>query len=147
MGEIKYFLNKQKGTEEARPIMLSYHFNGQRLFYFTGKKAHEDHFKPKQKSPVTAGEDRATINGLLKIIRDTIGEIENKAKAGGKPLTADLIREGLNEKIKAKPKELIEPTKMTLKKYFDLYLAEIPDKINMRTGINYLRPCHRNTQT
>ena len=134
MGEIKFFLNKQKGTIKARPIMISYNFNGQRLFYYTGKKAHEDHFNPESNSPVTAGEDRVTINGLIKIIRGTIGEIENKAKAGGEPLTAEMIREGLNEKIKSKPKEIVEPAKMTLKKYFDLYLEEMPNKINMRTG-------------
>lgn len=134
MGEIRYFLNKSKGTPETRPIMLSYHFNGQRLFYYTGKKADQDHFNPEAKSPVTSGEDRVTINGLLKILRATIGEIENKAKAGGEPLTADYIRSGLNEKIKAKPKTLIVPNKITLLKYFDMYLKEMETKINMRTG-------------
>ena len=132
MGEIRYFLNKSKGTKEKRPIMLSYHFNGQRLFYFTGKKANEDNFNPDKKSPVTAGEDRLNINNLLKIIRDTIGEIENQSKAGGEPLSVEILRNGLNERIKAKP-QIIEE-KMTLKKYFDVYLAEMPSKINIRTG-------------
>ncbi len=132
MGEIRYFLNKSKGTKESRPIMLSYHFNGQRLFYYTGKKANEDMFDPDKKSPVTSGDERLNINSLLKTIRDTIGEIENKAKAGGDPVTANLIREGLNEKIKAKPQNKADI--VTLTKYFDLYIAEIPNRINQRTG-------------
>ena len=132
MGEIRYFLNKSKGTKESRPIMLSYHFNGQRLFYYTGKKANEDMFDPDKKSPVTSGDERLNINSLLKTIRDTIGEIENKAKAGGEAVTANLIRDGLNEKIKAKPQNKADT--ITLVKYFDMYIAEIPNKINQRTG-------------
>jgi integrase len=132
MGEIRYFLNKSKGTKESRPIMLSYHFHGQRLFYYTGKKADEDHFFPDKKSPLSSGEDRLNINSLLKIIRDTIGEIENQAKAGGEPVSAEMIRNGLNEKIKGKPQNKEEI--ITLTKYFDIYLAEMPNKINLRTG-------------
>jgi len=132
MGEIRYFLNKSKGTKESRPIMLSYHFNGQRLFYYTGKKANEDMFDPDKKSPVTSGDERLNINSLLKTIRDTVGEIENKAKAGGEAVTAKLIRDGLNEKIKAKPQNKADT--VTLTKYFDEYIAEIPNKINQRTG-------------
>ena len=132
MGEIRYFLNKSKGTQESRPIMLSYHFNGQRLFYYTGKKANEDMFDPDKKSPVTSGEDRLNINSLLKTIRDTIGEIENKAKAGGEALTAELIRSGLNAKIKAKPQTKVDV--ITLTKYFDIFIDEMRNKINRRTG-------------
>jgi integrase len=132
MGEIKYFLNKNKGTEENRPIMLSYHFNGQRLFYYTGKKAHEKQFDPTKKKPVTGGDDRLEINELLKTIRDTIGAIENKAKAGGAPVTAEMLRNGLNDTVKARPQK--KEDIITLKKYFDIYLAEMPNKINLRTG-------------
>jgi integrase len=132
MGEIRYFLNKSKGTKESRPIMLSYHFNGQRLFYYTGKKANEDSFDPDKKSPVTSGDERLNINSLLKTIRDTIGEIENKAKAGGEPVTANLMRDGLNERIKAKPQNKADT--VTLTKYFDIYISEIPNRINQRTG-------------
>ena len=132
MGEIRYFLNKHKGTPENRPIMLSYHFNGQRLFYFTGKKADENQFNPDLKSPVKAGKDRLNINSHLQIIKNAIGEIENKAMAAGEPVSADMIRAGLNERIKARPQA--EPDKMTLVKYFDTYIAEMPGKINLRTG-------------
>jgi len=132
MGEIRYFLNKKKGTEEKRPIMLSYHFNGQRLFYYTGKKVHEDHFYPDKKSPVTSGVDRLEINARLEIIRSTIGEIENKAIAGGEPVSTEMIRAGLNEKIKARPKEKTDI--ITLTKYFDIYLDEMKGKVNLRTG-------------
>ena len=132
MGEIKYFLNKSKGTKESRPIMISYHFNGQRLFYYTGKKVDEDHFDNNKKLPVTGGEDRLAINVHIKTIRDTIGAIENKAKAGGEPVTTEMLRNGLNETIKARPQKQDEI--ITLKKYFDIYLAEMPTKINLRTG-------------
>jgi len=132
MGEIKYFLNKSKGTKESRPIMISYHFNGQRLFYYTGKKVDEDHFDKDKKLPVTGGEDRLAINVHIKTIRDTIGAIENKAKAGGEPVTAEMLRNGLNDTIKARPQKQDEI--ITLKKYFDIYLAEMPTKINLKTG-------------
>lgn len=132
MGEIKYFLNKSKGTKESRPIMISYHFNGQRLFYYTGKKVDEDHFDKDKKLPVTGGEDRLAINVHIKTIRDTIGAIENKAKAGGEPVTSEMLRNGLNDTIKARPQKEVEI--ITLKKYFDIYLAEMPTKINLRTG-------------
>ncbi|MFZ4549477.1 MAG: tyrosine-type recombinase/integrase, partial [Bacteroidales bacterium] len=53
-------------------------------------------------------------------------------KAGGEAVTPQLIRDGLNEKIKAKPQNKADT--ITLTKYFDIYIAELSDKINQRTG-------------
>ena len=136
MGSIQFYINKQKGTEKARQIMLSYNYNGQRLFYYTGKRINEANFivdeKTKKFIKVT-GSDRLEINERFKLIRDLIGELERKSTAAGEPLTPDAIREKLNQHIKAKAKDQ-EPEKITLKRYFQIYVDELTDRVNMRTG-------------
>lgn len=134
MGNIKYHLNKGKGTPESRPIMISYHFNGQRLFYYTGLRIAETEFDRKSKLPAKPScIDRVYINNRLVIIRNIIGEIENEAMAGGKTLTPDLLRKELNERLKERPvkkKKTVKP--VTLKQYFDIYIANLPDRVNRK---------------
>lgn len=136
MGSIQFYINKNKGTEDARQIMLSYNFNGQRLFYYTRKRISEDHFivdKKTKKLIKITGNDRIEINARLKLIKDLIGELERKAIAAGEPLTPDQIREKLDQHIKAKAKDQ-EPEKITLKKYFQFFVDELTNRVNIRTG-------------
>lgn len=134
MGNIKYHLNKGKGTPGSRPIMISYHFNGQRLFYYTGLRIAETEFDRNSKFPAKPNcIDRIYINNRLVIIRNKIGEIENEALAGGKFLTPELLRKELNERLKEKPvkkKKTARP--VTLKQYFDIYIAELPNRVNRK---------------
>jgi len=136
MGNIKYYLNKGKGSIKARPIMISYHFNGQRLFYYSGMKVAETEFNPAGKYPAKPEcIDRVYINKRLLLIRNTIGEIENEALAGGKTLTTELFRTALNEKLKARPQvELEQEHRVTFKQYFDIYINDIPNRTNENTG-------------
>jgi len=135
MGNILYYLNKGKGTQDKRPIMLSYHFNGQRLFYYTGLRIAENEFNPDSKLNPAKPEcsDRVFINTRLTLIRNIVGEIENEAIAGRKPLTPDYFRTALNERLK--PRRQQEPApKVTLLKYFDLYISELPNRTHEITG-------------
>jgi len=134
MGNIKYYLNKGKGTPAARPIMISYTFNGQRLFYYSGLRIAENEFDQYGKYPAKPKcIDRIFINNRLLLLRNTIGEIENEALAGGKVLSPELFRTALNEKLKARP--ITEPEKgkpITLKQYFDIYISNLPKKTNRK---------------
>lgn len=134
MGNIKYYLNKGKGTAKARPIMISYHFNGQRLFYYTGLKIAETEFNQYGKHPAKPEcIDRIFINNRLLLIRNTLGEIENEALAGGKTLTPELFRTALNERLKGRPQ--VEPkqeARVTLKQYFDIYINDMPNRTNRK---------------
>ena len=134
MGNIKFYLNKGKGRKSSRPIMISYHFNGQRLFYYTGLKIAESEFNPNGKFPAKPEcNDRIYINERLKLIRNAIGEIENENLAGGRILTPDLLRSALNERLKARPvNKPIKEKKVTLKEYFDIYINELPNRVNRK---------------
>lgn len=134
MGNIKYYLNKGKGTAKARPIMISYHFNGQRMFYYSGLKVAESEFNPAGKYPAKPEcIDRVYINNRLLLIRNMIGEIENEALAGGKTLTPELFRTALNERLKAKPKDnQTKEAPVTLLKYFDIFINELPNRVNRK---------------
>lgn len=135
MGNIKYYLNKGKGTIGSRPIMLSYHFNGHRLFYYTGLRISENEFNPDSKLNPAKPEctDRIFINTRLTLIRNILGEIENEAIAGRKALTPDYFRESLNERLK--PKKQVEPVpKVTLLQYFDHYIKDLPNRTHEITG-------------
>lgn len=134
MGEIKYYLNKGKGTPKNRPVMLSYHFNGQRLYYYTGIRLGEREFNVDSKFPAKVDcIDRIYINDRLKLIRNWIGEIENEALAKGNILSPDLFRAELNNRLKQKP--LVKKADiMTLRKYFDVYIEGLKGGTNKRTG-------------
>lgn len=134
MGNIKYYLNKGKGTPKARPIMISYHFNGQRLFYYSGLKVAESEFNPGGKYPAKPEcIDRIYINNRLLLIRNTIGEIENEALAGGKTITPELFKTALNERLKGRPQtEPVKKTRVTLKQYFDIFINELPNRVNRK---------------
>lgn len=134
MGSIKYYLNKGVGTEKNRPIMISYHFNGQRIFYYTGLRIAETEFNQYGKFPAKPEcIDRVYINNRLLLIRNFIGEIENEALAGGKILTPDLLRMELNKRLKPKPEPAPAPH-ITLKQYFDIYIEAIPKRTHEITG-------------
>lgn len=69
----------------------------------------------------------------MKLIRNAIGEIENEALAGGRISTPDLLKSALNERLKAWPvNELFKEKKVTLKKYFDIYINEVPNRVNRK---------------
>lgn len=133
MGEVKFYLNKGKGTKKSRPIMLSYHFNNQRLFYYTGKRIAESHFNRKSKeSPAKAGcTDQLVINQALRDLRNLVGNVENENR--GKVLTPQILRNRLNELYKTK-QSASELENITLTKYIDIYIAGLSKKINLRTG-------------
>lgn len=134
MGNIKYYLNKGKGTKAARPIMISYHFNGQRLYYYTNLWIAEGEFNQASKALPAKPEciDRIYINNRLTLIRNTIGEIENETLARGEVLTTELIKNGLNNRLKKKPTGT--ETRVTLKKYFDIYIEDTKTRTNKQTG-------------
>ena len=134
MGNIKYYLNKGKGTTDSRPIMLSYHFNGQRIFYYTGIKIAEKEFNPKATEPIKPDcTERIWKNGRLLLIRNTIGEIENEYLAGRKVLTPDLLRNEMNERLKARPQfEPVQEARVTLKQCFDIYINDLPNRTNRK---------------
>jgi integrase len=134
MGNIKYYLNKGKGTDKDRPIMISYHFNGQRLFYYTGLRIAENEFDQNSKFPAKPKcIDRIYINNRLLLIRNFIGEIENEALAGGKTLTPNLFRTELNIRLKTRPEKKVKVVKrVTLKQYFDIYIDDLPNRVNRK---------------
>jgi len=137
MGNIKYYLNSGKGTEEARPIMISYHFNGQRLYYYTGLWIAEGEFNQASKEKPAKNEciDRVYINERLKLIRNSIGEIENEALAKGEILTPDLFKTGLDNKLKARPaKKTEQEAPITLLQYFDIFIEDTKTRTNEKTG-------------
>lgn len=135
MGNVQYYLNKGKGLANSRPIMLSYHFNGYRLFYYTGLRIHENQFNVNSKTSPAKSEcvDRIFINTRLALIRNIVGEAENEAIAGRLTLTPDYFRDYLNTRLK--PKREADPTpKVTLLKYFDNYIKEMPNRTHEITG-------------
>jgi len=137
MGNIKFYLNTGKGTEANRPIIASYHFLGQRLIYFTGLHIAKSDFNKasKDKPAKSTCIDAIYINNRLKMIRNYIGEIENEALAGGEALTPEYFRVKLNERLKPKPiVETPQPEKITLIKYFDLYIEDTKTRTNNITG-------------
>lgn len=135
MSSFKLYLNTGKGTPQNRPIMVSYHFNNQRLIYYTGLKISESGFNPTGRNPAKPEIiDRVYINNRLALIRNLIGTIENESLAGGKVLTPDLFRIELNNRLKPKPIEPGKPHRVTLKEYFDIYIAEMPNRANATTG-------------
>lgn len=135
MSSFKLYLNTGKGTPQNRPIMVSYHFNNQRLIYYTGLKIAESGFNPIGRNPAKPEIiDRVYINNRLALIRNLIGTIENESLAGGKVLTPDLFRIELNNRLKPKPIEPGKPHRVTLKEYFDMYIAEMPNRANATTG-------------
>jgi integrase len=133
MGEVKYYLNKGKGSKKSRPIMLSYHFNNQRLFYYTGKRIAESHFNRLSKeSPAKSGcTDQLVINQTLKELRNMVGLVENEFR--GKVLTPDILRERLNDLYKTKT-EIKDEHKVTLTQYIDIYINGLSFKTNKLTG-------------
>ncbi|NVN96952.1 site-specific integrase [Candidatus Nomurabacteria bacterium] len=135
MGNIKYYLNKGVGSKKDRPLMVSYHFNGQRLRYYSGLRIAEVEFNQDSKdTPVNSKcTDQINYNNRLKLVRNFIGEIENEALAGGKIVTPDLIREQLNYKLKSKPM-VVPAGKITLLKYFDIYIEDAKVRTNQKTG-------------
>jgi len=134
MGNIKYYLNKGKGKKTARPIMISYHFNGQRLYYYTGLWIAEGEFNKDSKETPAKSKciDQIYINNRLTLIRNYIGEIENEALGRTEMLTPELFKSGLNDRLKAKPKK--EETRITLMQYFDLFIEESKTRTNTQTG-------------
>jgi integrase len=131
MGDVKFYLKKDKGTESKRPIMMSYHFNGQRLFYYTGKHISEAHFSVKSKSsPAGPGcPDRIIINQKLTALKQIVGAIELEYM--GKLLTPALLKIEIDNRYK-----LRKPVhdKLTFEKYFEQYIEDLPKKINRSTG-------------
>jgi len=125
VGQIKYYLNTGKGDKKARPIMISYHFSGQRLVYYSGIRIAENEFNVKsEKTPAKADcYDQIFINNRLKLIRNFIGEIENEALAGAETLTPDLFKNRLNCKLKAKSIRA-DKSKVTLMQYFDIFIED-----------------------
>jgi len=137
MGNIKLYLNTGKGLKAARPIMVSYCFNGQRLIYYTGLHISEYEFNPDSKEFPAKAKciDRVFINTRLILIRNMIGEISNEVLASGETLTPDLLRERLNRKLKAKPVKVEKAEKKTtFLEYFDIYIKDLPNRINPITG-------------
>ena len=135
MGNIKYYLNKGKGKKTNRPIMISYHFTGQRLYYYAGLWIAEGDFNKESKETPAKSTciDSIYINNRLKLIRNTIGEIENEALAGGEVLTPELFKTELNKRLKAKP-EAEQESRVTLLEYFDLFIEDTKIRTNEKTG-------------
>jgi integrase len=129
MGEIRFYLNKSKGTPKSRPIMTSYHFNGQRLFYYTGKRIAETLFNPNAKESYAKSgcPDQMVINETLRILRRDIGTIENEFR--GKELTPEILRQELDKRFKTRKPDT---ERMTLLKYFDSYITAIPFRTNKK---------------
>ncbi len=94
--------------------MTSYHFNGQRLFYYTGKRIAETLFNPDAKESYARSgcPDQMVINETLKILRRNIGTIENEYR--GRELTPDILRHELDQCFKTRKPD---KEKMTLLKY------------------------------
>lgn len=141
MGNVKYYLNKISGTPENRPLMIAYHFRGtkggERIRYYTGLWIGESEFNKNSKDKPAKANciDAIYINNRLKMIRNYIGEIENEALAGGEALTPELFKTKLNAKFKPKPViETPQPEKITLLKYFDLYIEDAKTRTNSITG-------------
>jgi integrase len=137
MGNIKYYLNSGKGTEEARPIMISYHFNGQRLRYYSGLSIAKNEFNQASKDKPAKAEciDSIYINGRLKLIRNFIGEIENETLAKGEILTTEVFKIGLNNKLKKRPAKKTEhEAPITLLQYFDIFIEDTKTRTNEKTG-------------
>ena len=137
MGNIKYHLNKGKGKKNHRPIMISYHFNGHRMYYYTGLWIAEGEFNPASKESPARSEciDRIYINTRLTLIRNFIGQVENEALAGGHVLTPELLKNGLNSKLKVRAeKETDLESHVTLMKYFDMFIEDTKTRINGQTG-------------
>lgn len=141
MGNVKYYLNKISGTPENRPIMIAYHFKGEkagnRLRYYTGLWIAENEFNKDSKATPAKSTciDRIYINTRLGLIRNYIGEVENEALAKGEALTLDLFKTKLNTKFKPKTQEAApQPEKITLLKYFDLYIEDAKTRTNTQTG-------------
>ncbi len=134
MGNIKYVLNKGKGKKTNRPILISYHFNGQRLFYYPGLWIAEGDFNKDSKETPAKSDciDSIYINNRLKLIRNYIGEIENETLARREVLTPDVLRAELDKRLKAKP--LKPEARVTLMQYFDLFIEDTKTRTNAQTG-------------
>jgi len=135
MGNIKYYLNKGKGKQTNRPIMISYHFAGQRLYYYTGLWIAEGDFNQLSKATPAKSTciDSIFINNRLKLIRNAIGEIENEAIAKGEMLTPQIFKTGLNNKFKQKPSKA-EENRISLMQYFDIFIEDTKTRTNEKTG-------------
>ncbi len=142
MGNVKYYLNKTSGTPENRPIMILYHFKGEkmgnRLRYYTGLWLAENEFNKDSKGTPAKSTciDRIYINTRLALIRNYIGEVENEALAKGEALTLELFKTKLNTKFKPQKPQVVTPqaAKITLLQYFDIFIEDSKTRINKQTG-------------
>lgn len=124
--------------EKNVPILLKYSFNGQRFEYFTGYRTdkvnyNKGYYKKSKADPIKSkAPDSEYLNENLKNLKNHVHNLETKAKRDGITLTPEYFKVELDKLVKAKPQD--EPYKMTLLKFFDVYIEYCKNGINEKTG-------------
>ena len=138
MAQVKFYIEKRAGKTENLPILLKYSFNGQRLEYYTGYRTdlnsyNEGYYKKTKADPIkTKAPDAEYLNENLGNLKKHIQNIETAAKRDGIVLTSAYFKKELDKLVKAKPQPITE--KMTLLKFFDVYIEYCKTGINEKTG-------------
>jgi integrase len=140
MAQVKFYPLRRKDktgklSERNLPIMAKYSYNGKRLEYYTRESCDYKHFNIHYsltgKDPVkTAAPNSDIINRNLNSISRHIKNIESEAINRGIPINIKYFKDELKKRLRPEP----EPEKITLLKYFDIYISELPARTNERTG-------------
>jgi integrase len=140
MAHVKFYILRRKDKEVNLPeynlpIIAKYSYNGKRLEYYTRERCDYKNFNlgyvQAGKDPIRTTEPNSdNINRNLRSIERHIKNIESEAIAAGVPITIKYFRDELKKRLRPEPEE----AKMTLTKYFDVYINDLPNRTNERTG-------------
>lgn len=140
MPQVKFYILRRKDKdgilpEFNLPILAKYSYNSKRLEYYTRESCDFKYWNPgylqNGKEPVKtiAPNSDIIIRNLYSIARH-IKNIESEAISNGIPITIKYFRDELKKRLRPESKE----EKMTLIKYFDVYINDLPNRTNERTG-------------
>lgn len=140
MAQVKFYILRRKDKdgnlpEYNLPILAKYSYNSKRLEYYTRESCDYKYWNPgylqngKEPIKTIAPNSDIIIRNLHSIARH-IKNIESEAISNGVPITIKFFRDELKKRLRPEPEE----EKMTLIKYFDVYIKDISNRTNERTG-------------
>jgi len=140
MPQVKFYIlrRKDKGgnlPEFNLPILAKYSYNSKRLEYYTRESCDYKYWNPgyylSGKEPIkTIAPNSDIIIRNLHSIERHIKSIEADAIHDGVPITIKYFRDELKKRLRPEP----EPDKMTLIKYFDVFISDLSVRTNKLTG-------------
>ena len=140
MPQVRFYPLKRKDKNgnlsmNNLPIIAKYSYYGQRLEYYTRENCDYKYFNhgysKTGKNPIKTNAPGADIiNQNLRSIERHIKSIESEAISNGIPITIRHFKDELRKRLRP----ISESDRMTLTKYFDVYINNLATRTNERTG-------------